>query len=87
MKRKYAKCKGSLEPESVILFCAEVIKGGGSIAMVAIRHVGGQLEGACVRVVWRSLENPSTSAVCLHEDAKQQYESKVAGTGIWRNFG
>ena len=26
------------------------IKGGGSIATVAIRHVGGQLEGACV--VW-----------------------------------
>ena len=35
-----------------------------------------------VRVVWRSLENPSISAVCLHEDAKQRYESKVARTGL-----
>ena len=43
----------------------EVIKGGGSIATVAIRHVGVQLEGTHVHVVWRSLENLSTSAVRL----------------------
>ena len=35
-----------------------------------------------MHVVWRSLANPSNSAVCLHEDAKQRYESKVAGTGV-----